>query len=101
MSRALLVVWLGPVWVLLWGSPTPANLLSGLLVAVVLVAVFPPRSGPSVAGLHPIAVLRYGLHFARELVDRDGVGRRAPCCDRGWVSSRASWPCRCAPARRW
>lgn len=67
MSRALLVVWLVAVWVLLWGSASPANLLSGVAVALVLVAVFPP--GPDRgAGIHPVAVLRFGLHFARELV---------------------------------
>lgn len=67
MSRALLVVWLVFVWVLLWGSPSPANLLSGLLVAVVLVVAFPLAREREV-GLHPIAVARYGLRFALELV---------------------------------
>lgn len=67
MSRVLLVAWLTLVWVLLWGSPTPANLLSGLTVALVLVVVFPPGADRGV-GLHPVAVLRYGVHFGRELV---------------------------------
>lgn len=38
------VVWLTAVWVLLWGAPTPLTLVGGVLVAVVVLLLFPlPR----------------------------------------------------------
>ena len=67
MSRALLVLWLAFAWVLLWGEPSPGNVAAGLLLGTVLVLVVPP--GPDRrAGVHPVAVVRYGLHFAWALV---------------------------------
>lgn len=67
MSRALLVLWLTLVWVLLWGSPSVGNVLAGLLLGSALVVLVSP--GPERrAGVHPVAVLRYGVHFAWALV---------------------------------
>lgn len=67
MSRVLLVLWLSVVWVLLWGEVTVGNVVAGLVLGALLVLTVPP--GPDRrAGLHPVAVLRYGLHFAWALL---------------------------------
>jgi len=51
------------VWVLLWGSPSVGNVAAGLVLGTVLVVLVAP--GPDRrAGLHPLAVVRYGVHFA-------------------------------------
>lgn len=55
-SRWPIVLWLTGVWVLFWGHLTVANVLAGLLLAVLLVSVAPmPRVGfegrPSLPGM--------------------------------------------------
>jgi multicomponent Na+:H+ antiporter subunit E len=48
------------IWVLAWGTPTPANLLSGLAVAAVLLAVSPDAWPPfHRVRLRPVAVARF------------------------------------------
>lgn len=56
------------VWVLLWGGLTVANVLSGLVVAVIVTLVFPLP--PIVLGgtLRPLGLLRLAGWFAVELV---------------------------------
>lgn len=67
MTRALLVLWLTLVWVLLWGTPSVGNVLAGLLLGTAAVLVV--RPGPDRgSGVHPVAVLRFALHFAWALV---------------------------------
>jgi len=67
ITRAFLVAWLTLVWVLLWGEPSLGNVLAGLLLATLLVVCFPP--GPDRdGGVHPLAVLRFGVWFAKALV---------------------------------
>jgi multicomponent Na+:H+ antiporter subunit E len=67
VNRFLLGSWLTLVWVLLWGSPTPGNVLAGAALASVLVILVP--QGPDRGGgVHPLAVLRFGLYFAWALV---------------------------------
>lgn len=63
-----LVLWLTVVWVGLWGSLTFANVLGGLAVAVVLVAVLPLPSVPDQAVVKPVALLRFAGYFFVELV---------------------------------
>lgn len=67
MNRVLIVLWLTFVWVLLWGGLTLGNVLAGAGIATVLVLLFPlgPDRG---GGVHPVAVLRFGLFFAWALV---------------------------------
>jgi multicomponent Na+:H+ antiporter subunit E len=67
MNRFLLGVWLTFVWVLLWGTPSPGNVLAGAVLAVLLVLVIPvgPDRG---GGVRPLAVLHFGLYFAWALV---------------------------------
>jgi multicomponent Na+:H+ antiporter subunit E len=72
------VLWLAVVWVGLWGSVTAANVLGGVTVAVALLALLPlPEAAGSVrvaqeaagpARVRPLAVVRYVLFFAVELV---------------------------------
>ena len=63
-----LVLWLTAVWVGLWGSVTVANVLGGLVVAVVLVVVLPLPSVPGRPLVRPVWLLRFVGHFAVDLV---------------------------------
>ena len=67
MNRLLLVLWLTVVWVLLWGGLTLANVAAGAGIATVLVLVFPLGYDRG-CGVHPLAVLRFGLFFAWALL---------------------------------
>ena len=69
MSASLLLVgWLTVVWVGLWGSVTPANVLGGLVVAVVLVRLLPLPPGGGHGVVRPAALLRFAGRFAVDLV---------------------------------
>lgn len=75
---------LAAIWVLLWGTASPANVLSGLAVGFVLVTVLPGgrrRSGwPTV---RPMALARLGRHMlvatvrANIVLTREIVTRRS------------------------
>lgn len=59
MSTVSYVLGLAAVWVLLWGTASPANVLGGLVVALVLVVVLPaPRSGRRWPLVRPVALAR-------------------------------------------
>ena len=62
------MVWLTLVWILLWGTFSWANLLGGLVVAVIVLAVFPLPAVTSGGRLRPIALVRVVLDVARDLV---------------------------------
>ena len=78
-------VGLALIWVLAWGTPTPANVLGGLLVAAVLLAISPdswlslrrarPRLRPvAIArflGFVLVEVLRANVILTREVVSRE------------------------------
>ena len=77
------VAFLLGVWVLLWGELSVANVVSGLLVAILLLVVFPrPRSTTGFV-IRPIPTIRFLAFFARELVvsnlvlSREVVSRRS------------------------
>ncbi len=62
-----LIAWLVLVWMLLWGTWSWANLLSGLLVALVLLALLPL---PHVVGgnrVRPLPLLVFLGHFVVDL----------------------------------
>jgi multicomponent Na+:H+ antiporter subunit E len=55
------VVALAAIWVLLWGTASPANVLSGMLIGILLVLVVPglrPRRGTKRVRTRPLAILR-------------------------------------------
>ncbi len=72
------------IWVLAWGTPSPANVLSGLVVAAVLLAVSPDIRpvGRGSLRVRPIAVLRFvgyvlssmvtaNVQLTRAIISRD------------------------------
>lgn len=67
-AHPYLVLWLTAVWVGLWGTVTPANVLGGLVVAAVLVATLPLNEVESEGVIRPLGVLRFVAHFAQDLV---------------------------------
>jgi multicomponent Na+:H+ antiporter subunit E len=62
------VVWLVLVWVLLWGTFTWANVLGGLVVAVVVLVLFPLPPAPGRGWLRPLPMLRLVVRFVADLV---------------------------------
>jgi multicomponent Na+:H+ antiporter subunit E len=67
-GHGVLLGWLTVVWVALWGSLTPANVLGGLAVAVVLLLLLPLPRVASEGGVRPLALARFVLVFLWELV---------------------------------
>jgi multicomponent Na+:H+ antiporter subunit E len=57
------------IWLLLWGEVSIANVVSGLLVAALLLLVFPRT--PSTTGfvVRPVPTLRFLLFFGREMIE--------------------------------
>jgi multicomponent Na+:H+ antiporter subunit E len=60
--RIWTLVWLTLVWLLLWGTVSVANVLSGLLVALVITLLLPLPSVPVQGRLHPLSLLWLALH---------------------------------------
>ncbi len=56
--RVWMVCWLILVWVLLWGTVSAANILSGLLIALVITLLLPLPPVPVEGRLHPIPLVR-------------------------------------------
>jgi multicomponent Na+:H+ antiporter subunit E len=56
--RISLVCWLTAVWVLLWGTLSPANILGGLAVALLITLLLPLPVVPVQGRLHPLSLLR-------------------------------------------
>ena len=67
-NRITAVVFLVVVWVLLWGTLSWANVISGLVVAAVLLAVFPLPPVTFAGRIHPVGVARFLLRFLGDLV---------------------------------
>lgn len=63
-----LLLWLTLVWVGLWGSATPANVLGGLAVALVLVRALPLEEVPEQGQLELLPLLHFVGAFAVDLV---------------------------------
>src|SRR5690606_19467238 len=62
MTRALRIVWLAVIWVALWSDFSVANVLTGLLVAGVIVALFDTWHRGQVI-VRPIAAAKFGAFF--------------------------------------
>jgi len=67
-GQLAMAAWLVVVWVMLWGSVTPANVLGGVAVAAALLLVFPlpPVGSPGI--FRPFALVRFLGFFLIELV---------------------------------
>jgi multicomponent Na+:H+ antiporter subunit E len=63
-----LVGWLVLVWVLLWGTWTVANLVTGLVVAVFVTVLLPLPPVVRDIRLHPRGIARFVVRFVRDLV---------------------------------
>ena len=69
MMRAVRVTLLVAVWLLAWGEMSLANVVSGVAVAVVLLAAFPPTGRASGrVRFHAVGVLRLGAYVAWQLL---------------------------------
>jgi multicomponent Na+:H+ antiporter subunit E len=75
-ARLANVAWITVVWVALWGAPSPANLLGGVAVGVVLVAAFPLPAGGG-GRFRPLALARLLVVLAWRLVKANLVIARA------------------------
>jgi multicomponent Na+:H+ antiporter subunit E len=63
------VVAMVAIWTLAWGSASPANLASGVAVALVLLVAVPAARGAfRVPVIRPRALVRLGARLARDLV---------------------------------
>ncbi|MFI7024907.1 Na+/H+ antiporter subunit E [Micromonospora sp. NPDC049900] len=67
-NRIVAVTVLVVVWVLLWGTFSWANIISGLVVAAILIAVFPLPPVTFAGRLHPLGMLRFWARFLYDLV---------------------------------
>jgi multicomponent Na+:H+ antiporter subunit E len=67
MTPVVHVGWLVAVWLLLWGDVTVANVLSGLIVAGLVVALAGSRRRGQIT-VRPLAAVRFAAHFAVQLV---------------------------------
>ena len=56
------------IWVLLWGRPTWLNVAGGLLVATVILTVFPLPQVTIAGRVHPAGLLRLAGRFIADLV---------------------------------
>ncbi len=64
----MLLVWLTVVWVGLWGSVTPANVLGGLVVSAVLLRVLPMEPLDAPGRVSPVGAVRFLGVFGVALV---------------------------------
>jgi multicomponent Na+:H+ antiporter subunit E len=55
--RAWVLCWLILVWMLLWGTVSAANILSGLVIALVITLLLPLPPVPIEGRLHPLSLL--------------------------------------------
>ncbi len=66
--RVWMICWLVLVWVLLWGTVSAANVLSGLVIALVITLLLPLPPVPVEGRLHPLSLLRLLITVAYYLV---------------------------------
>jgi multicomponent Na+:H+ antiporter subunit E len=78
------VVWLTAVWVLLWGTASVANVLGGVVVAVLIRLLLPLPVVPTEGRIRPLPVLRLAVRVAVDLV--------VSSADVAWLSVRPGGP---------
>lgn len=62
-----MVLGLMVLWVLLWGTLSLANVLTGLLAGLVVCAVFPLPPIETQVGFHPVGILRFAVRFGLDM----------------------------------
>ncbi|MEU4691388.1 Na+/H+ antiporter subunit E [Actinoplanes sp. NPDC023714] len=67
-DRCVAAVALTVIWTLLWGGVTPITVVGGLLIAVVVLTVFPLPPVTYAGRIHPLGVLRFAVRFAADMV---------------------------------
>ncbi|MEV0154717.1 Na+/H+ antiporter subunit E [Micromonospora sp. NPDC050686] len=67
-NRVVAVTGLATMWVLLWGTLSWANVITGLVIAAVLLVVFPLPPVTFAGRIRPVGLLRFVLRFLRDLV---------------------------------
>jgi multicomponent Na+:H+ antiporter subunit E len=75
MIRVARIVLLTAIWIGLWSDVSAANLLSGLLLALVIVMVFDTWQAGRLA-FRPIQVARFAVYFLYRLVESSVVVAR-------------------------
>lgn len=68
LLRAWVLCWLMLVWILLWGTFSAANVISGLAIAVLITVFLPLPAVPVQGRLHVLSLLRLILLIAWQLV---------------------------------
>jgi multicomponent Na+:H+ antiporter subunit E len=68
LLRVWVLCWLMLVWVLLWGTVTPANIIGGFAVALVITLMLPLPAVPVEGRLHPLSLLRLAAVVGYQLV---------------------------------
>lgn len=69
VTRLTLGVWLAVMWVVLWRDVSPANVVSGAVIAVAVLVVFPlHRLGGEHHHIRPVRLLTFLGYFAWQLV---------------------------------
>lgn len=68
MRRIVALVWLNAVWVTLWESLSWANVIGGVLVALAVLHLIPPRDSGVEVGFHLLAAARLVFYFLGELL---------------------------------
>jgi multicomponent Na+:H+ antiporter subunit E len=68
LLRVWVLCWLMLVWVLLWGKASPANVIGGFAVALVITLLLPLPAVPVEGRLHPLSLLRLISYVGYKLV---------------------------------
>jgi multicomponent Na+:H+ antiporter subunit E len=68
LLRVWVLCWLMLVWVLLWGKVSPANIIGGLAVALVITLLLPLPAVPVEGRVHPLSLVRLIVVVAYQLV---------------------------------
>lgn len=68
LLRLWILCWLTLVWVLLWGDMSVANVIGGLVLALVITVLLPLPVVPVEGKVHPLSLLRLILQMAYWLV---------------------------------
>jgi multicomponent Na+:H+ antiporter subunit E len=81
-----MVLGLTVLWVLLWGTLTAANVITGVLVGVVVCVVFPLPPIETQVRLRPVGIVRFTVRFVLDMaasswrLNRYILGPRTPLC---------------------